>query len=35
MAEDLRDHQEFNESEVCDDVIAVPIPRQAKVSIYI
>ena len=26
MAEGLRDHQESNESEVCDDVIDVPNP---------
>ena len=26
MAEDLRDHQESNESEACDDVIDVPNP---------
>ena len=26
MAESLRDHQESNESEVCDDVIDVPNP---------
>ena len=26
MAVDLRDHQESNESEVCDDVIDVPYP---------